>query len=260
MVLFQFGVDAEAGDGYRCAAAVAIRVVGEFARRLVVDDAVISVFRFRPFHHLFCTQAAFLQAGEDVVIKLDAVAFGSIEVEQGVDRAVERAAEDKGVSACAAFQGVVATSAFDLVVARAAVNVVVAVKAEEVVGRAVALDGVVTRAAFRALYLCAVADEGLSGGRVAAVIQRQVFGFAAGVDPAAGGEVDVEVQRLFAGIKGVLPAAVVDVDVVTDGIFVKPFEAVGVITAVVVGVDAVGVVQRGQVVDAEFDGRERDFR
>ena len=119
MVLFQFGVDAEAGDGHRCAAAVTVRVVGEFARRLVVDDAVVGVFRFRPFHKLFCTQAAFLQAGEDVVIKLDAVAFGSIEVEQGVNRAVKRAAEDKGVSACAAFQGVVTTSAVAAAASRA---------------------------------------------------------------------------------------------------------------------------------------------
>ena len=87
-----------------------------------------------------------------------------------------------------------------------------------------------------------------------------MFGFTASVDPAAGGEVDVEIQRLFAGVKGVLSAAVMDVDVVTDGIFVKRFEAVGVIAAVVGGVDAVGMVQGGQVVDGEFDGRERDFR
>ena len=85
-------------------------------------------------------------------------------------------------------------------------------------------------------------------------------GFFACVDPAARREVDVEIQRLFARVKGIQAAAVVDVDVVADGVFVELFEAVGVIPAVVVRVDAKAVVQRGEVKDAQFVLRDGEFR
>ena len=57
MVLFQFAIDAEAGDAHRCAAAV--RIIGGFARYLVVNKALVGVFRFRPLHHVFRTQIVF---------------------------------------------------------------------------------------------------------------------------------------------------------------------------------------------------------
>ena len=84
-------------------------------------------------------------------------------------------------------------------------------------------------------------------------------GFFARVDPAARREVDVEVERLFVRVKGIESAAVVDVDVVADGVFVELLEAVGVVAAVVVRVDAKAVVQRGEVIDAQFVLRDGEL-
>ena len=95
MVLFQFAIDAEAGDAHRCAAA--IRIIGGFTCHLVVNKALVSVFRFRPLLHVFRTQIVFWQPAESVVIELDVIACAGIKVEQGVECAVKWAVEEGGI-------------------------------------------------------------------------------------------------------------------------------------------------------------------
>ena len=201
--------------------------------------------------------AAFLQGGVDAVVEFEQIAFFQVEVGDGVVAAVKRAGEAEGVRAASAGEGVAAASAFDVVVARAAVDAVVAVVAEEVVGGAVALDGVVARAAFGAFDLCAVADEELAAVRLAVAVEHEVVTLAARVVPAARREVEEEVLRLVGGIEHVLPATIEDVDAVAEGVGIEAAEMVGVVAAVVVGVDAVAVMQGDEVVDALFGGRER---
>ena len=137
-VVIQIVVGAEAGDGDGRRAAAAVRVVGEFASRAVVEQVVVRIFGFFAGHELVGGERPAFQRGEDVVIELQQVAFAEAEVGDGVGLAVQGAREDEVIRALAAGQGIGTTAAFYLVVARATVDGVVAVEAEEVVGGAVA--------------------------------------------------------------------------------------------------------------------------
>ena len=114
-----------------------------------------------------------------------------------------------------------------------------------------------TRAAFRAFDLCAVADEELAAVRLAVVVERELCRFAARVVPAARGEVEKEVLCLVGSIEHILPAAVEDIDAVAGDSGIKAAEMVSVVAALVVGVDAVAVMQGDEVIDTRLGRRER---